>query len=553
MILTWNHPNYILRAPRGEGEVLRERYGLDLSLTATTLQEAVLFTREPYAALTFVEHADESARARLAPLLEMVEKSRALIGIGHYRVPRDQELWPFQVADLDYIFHRFNRGATGVLVGDEPGLGKTMTAIAAANELRAQKVLVICPAAIRFQWMRRIQDWSTMPPTAGLQIILNGNGGVNPASGWTVVSYELARHPPIQRALVAAGPYDLLIVDEAHFTKTVAALRTRAIWGYLYKGVEDSAAVSLASVARHHLALTGTPLPNRPREAYMLSRALCFDAIDFLSERKFAERFNPSQIVKGVSRKTGKPYTYVDERTGRTAELQNRLRVNFMTRHLKRDVLPQLKMPVFDLIEVEETRVVKQVLQAEKLLDIDPEAIESGEIPVDGAWASARRQMGEAIAPQVAEYVKMLLRGGEEKLVVFAWHISVLDYLEHEFHSLGVVRVDGSTSAKAKDARVAKFIRDPRVHIIIGNLLSLGTGVDGLQEVAWHALIAEPDPVPGVNIQAFDRLDRGGQTRTVQGDIFVAPGSILEKCLTKALRKLYTTHQALDYQYDGGK
>jgi SNF2 family DNA or RNA helicase len=59
-------------------------------------------------------------------------------------------------------------------------------------------------------------------------------------------------------------------------------------------------------------------------------------------------------------------------------------------------------------------------------------------------------------------------------------------------------------------------------------------------------LILEPDPVPGTNQQCFDRLDRGGQNRTVQGELFVAPGSILEKILGIALRKLQTTDKALD-------
>jgi SNF2 family DNA or RNA helicase len=59
-------------------------------------------------------------------------------------------------------------------------------------------------------------------------------------------------------------------------------------------------------------------------------------------------------------------------------------------------------------------------------------------------------------------------------------------------------------------------------------------------------LIAEPDWVAGNNIQAIDRLDRGGQKLVVQADTFVAPNSIAERILAAALRKLQTTHAALD-------
>ncbi|MFI4998208.1 MAG: helicase-related protein, partial [Hyphomicrobiales bacterium] len=271
----------------------------------------------------------------------------------------------------------------------------------------------------------------------------------------------------------------------------------------------------------------------------------CFDSIDWMSEDKFSERFNPSIRKEVVDPITGRTKFYIDERTGRHAELQARLRVNFMSRHLKRDVMTQLKLPIYDLIQVEETGAVKQALAAESLLEIDPENLEGADMTTLGHIAVARRLMGIAMAPQVAEYIDMLLNGGETKIVLFAWHIEVMNILERELARWGVLRIDGSTSATQKDARVQKFISGP-AQVMLGNMLSMGVGTDGLQEVSSHALIAEPDWAPGNNLQAFDRLDRGGQRNQVQGDIFVAPKSIAEKVLATALRKLDTTDKALD-------
>ena len=93
------------------------------------------------------------------------------------------------------------------------------------------------------------------------------------------------------------------------------------------------------------------------------------------------------------------------------------------------------------------------------------------------------------------------------------------------------------------------FQADPKYQIFLGQIQACGTGTDGLQTVSNHAYIAEPDWVPGTNEQAFDRLDRGGQNRVVQGDIFVAPNSICEKILASALRKGHTVHAALDKQF----
>lgn len=541
MILDWNQSTkaFILRVGRQEGQdvqVLMRDHGLDLSLPASTPGEAVLFTKEPYCAASFGKYATPQARGQLHGIISEIEASWKSGSDAHIRVPPDKELWPFQRADIEYALRRQN-----TLIGDQPGLGKTPIAICFANEIGAKRVLVICPASIRLQWVKRIREWTTMRWPYVIHPITHGRHGVHPQAHWTVVSYELARTEAIGKAL-AKGTYDLLIIDEAHYVKENSSHRTRAIFG----GGDVELFEPLARRCGAILALTGTPLPNRPREAYTLARGLCFDAIDWMSEDHFRERFNPSMRRERIDPRTGKNLIFIDERAGRHGELQNRLRGNFMTRHLKRDVMPQLQMPIYDLIQLEETGPVKQALAAERLLDIDPEDLEGADAEVLGHISVVRRQMGVALAPQVAEYVSMLLDGGEDKLVLFAWHTEVMDILEHALEGYGLVRIDGSTGAVRKEARVKKFIEDPTCRVCLGNLLSMGVGTDGLQLVSSHALIAEPSWTPSDNEQAFDRLDRGGQIRQVLGEIFVAPNSFAEKVLSTSLRKLQTTHKVLD-------
>ena len=275
-----------------------------------------------------------------------------------------------------------------------------------------------------------------------------------------------------------------------------------------------------------------------------MARGLCWDSIDFLSEEKFRERFNPSQQGETPDGKI-----YIDERSGRHFELQARLRANFMVRRLKRDVLPQLKLPVLDIVHVEETGPVKAALQAEKLLDIDPENLEGLDMSVQGQIATVRRMMGLAIAPLAADYVDMILEGGEEKVVVFAWHIEVLDILMKKLAKYQPLRIDGSTPAQRKPAIVAEFARPGR-RLLIGNLLSLGTGTDGLQDACQRGVAAECDWTPGNNIQCIDRLDRMGQTGQVLFDFLCARGSYSEHVLGTSLRKGRVVHSALDQRLD---
>lgn len=531
---------FILKVSRGEADVqaLMRDHGLDFSSSASTGSTGILFTKEPYAAAAFGQYATPAAREKLSGILTEIEASWAPTSGAHIRCPADRELWPYQKADIEYALRRKN-----TLVGDQPGLGKTPIAICFANEIRAKRALVICPASIRLQWVKRIREWTTLSWPYTVHPILHSRHGVHPEAQWTVVSYDLARTEAIGKAL-AKGTYDVIILDEAHYCKSVDAGRTRAVFG----GGAHELFEPLAQRAGAILALTGTPLPNRPREAYTLARGMCWDSIDFASEERFKDRFNPSIKREKFDPVTKKTKIWIDERSGRHAELQARLRANFMTRHLKRDVLTQLKMPVYDIIQLDETAAVKQALEAEKLLDIDPETLQGADFEAIGDISAVRRMMGVALAPQVADYVDMLIDGGEEKLVVFAWHHEVMAILSERWAKHGVRVVTGNTSAARKNRYVKDFQEDPACQIILGNILSLGTGTDGLQLVSNHALLAEPSWVPGENEQCFDRLDRGGQTRTVQGDIFVAPNSFAEKILATALRKNQTTHKALDHR-----
>lgn len=546
---------YVVRVPRSEGaliQTLMRDHGLDFSEPKSTPQTACLFTFEPYAAVAFYAYATERAKYKLMALQHEVDQSWRRESNAHILCPADKELAPFQKAGVEYALRR-----TNCLIGDAPGLGKTMQAICLANERKARRVLVLCPANVRLQWARQIRAWTTMRWPYTVHTILHGRMGVHPTAEWSVCSYDLARSPAIGRAL-SEGFYDLIVLDEAHYLKTVDAGRTRAVFGDLETGhfrkwhaAQKEYEVLFEGLARRSggvCALTGTPLPNRPREAYTLARNLCWDAIDFMSEEAFGSRFNPIER-KQVTNRQGFDVWVTDERAGRHGELQARLRTNFMVRREKRGprgVLNQLKLPIFDIVQVEETGPIKQALAAERMLDIDPESFDGADIAIMGQIAIVRHQMGMALAPQVVDYVDMLIDGGETKILVFAWHHDVLDILQTRLAKHGVIRIDGTHSAVQKQKKVDLFKEDPRYQILAGQLLSMGTGTDGLQEVANHAVIAEADWTPGNNQQGIDRLDRMGQKNTVLVDFLVAPNSFSERLLASSLRKNVTTHKALD-------
>src|SRR5208282_4189552 len=445
--------------------------------------------------------------------------------------PDNLDPYPPHPADIEYVARR-----PPALVGDEMGIGKTITAICYANTLAwaggrpdGFRACAIVPASVRLQWANRIREWTTIPDTR-ISVVSSSTQGYPHTRDnihWTIMSYDAAASRTAFRAIVEQQcHYDLLVLDEAHYLKTPTTARTRAIFGAADR------ARHLSACADHVLALTGTPLPNRPREAYTLANRLCPEAIDFMSERAFNNRFNPRDRHR--------------EGVGRVHELQARLRTGFMVRHLFADAFPQLRLPLYDLIQVERDAAVRQALAAEALLDIDPETLTGADGKIDGDVSTARLLMGLAIAPHAVKYIKMLADGGDDKIVVFAWHREVLDILQNGLDKLGVCRIDGSTSEHERAKQKASFITDPGKGVMLGNILALGTGVDGLQAVFRRVVHVEPDWVFGHTVQCTARLYRAGQTAQVMSDIMVAPGSLSERVLASALRKGLIVHKALD-------
>lgn len=512
-------------------QTLMVERGLNYSRPDSMGGTSVFYSNEPWGVADLWEYATPRAKAELMPIGSRIALSRAETSGCHFKVPYGEELFDFQKASLEYALSRNTS-----LIADQPGLGKTPMAIVYANEISAKRVLVICPAALRHQWARRIRQWSTMGGKYVIYPVVNGRNGIHPSAEWTVISFALARNPSLVAAIGRLA-YDLCIIDESHNLKDPESSQTRAIYGdshgqYRWKRGKEPLPAIVTRCA-HILCLSGTPIVNRPLEAYTTSRALCWDAIDYLSLDRFRERFNPQKQLVFAS---GKRMT--DEKIGRVKELGNRMRGMFMARHNKRDVMTQLKMPKYEVVQVEETGEVKKALQAESMLGMDIETLTTtNDYQVLGHIATVRKEMGVALAPQAAEYVSLCLDGGEDKIVVFGHHIEVLDILQQKLARYGVLRIDGSTSPRRRQEYVDIFIRDPHMKIMLGNIQSMGTGVDGLQEVATHCVLVEPSWTPGENQQAVDRLDRGGQQGHVQADFIVAPGSITEKILVSALTK----------------
>ncbi len=465
-----------------------------------------------------------------------------------YRAPVPKEMQElvreYQLAGVEYHLARDH-----ALFGDAPGLGKTAECILLGNAIRAERTLVICPASLRLKWEREVWMWSDIPGVSTYPI-LKSRDGVSLEADYVITSYAMLLNKGVREAILAAR-WDHLILDEAHAIKDPRGnKRTRVI----------CAPDQLPSVVGRITMASGTILPNQPIECYNAVRLLCWDAIDRASLADFREHYYDfgGGMVMGpqfnVRTQTWSRKLHWSEHVRNVprnlADLQHRLRKHVMVRRLKDQVLRELPRRQWQPFPLEPTADIRRALRhegwamAEKLYEMDPDSFGAGAV-VDGAIATARRLLGEAKAAGVADYARELLRAGAEKIVVGAWHLSVLAMLRESLKDFGIAYLDGSTSATNKQLAVDMFQGDLKTRVILGQVMVMGEGWD--LHAAQDVVLAEPDWVPGRLNQLLDRIHRLGQTGDhVIGHLPVVPGTLDERIIGVAIKKDQHIYAALD-------
>lgn len=465
-----------------------------------------------------------------------------------YRAP-----WPghpdytpsqYQHAGVEYRIARQNG-----LFGDAPGVGKTAECIMTSNAMQAKRTLVVCPASLRLNWEREIWVWANVENVSTYPV-MKSSDGVSPEADYVIVSYDLLRNKAIMDALLSMR-FDHLVLDEAHALKDPKGnKRTRAI----------CAPDMLPSVVGATTMASGTILPNQPIEAYNAIRLLNWEAINKAS----LEEFRRFYYAKGGGMVRSPVW---DDQKGAMVsklhwsddvrnqprnldDLQYRMRKHIMVRRLKEQVLHELPEKQWQLVPLQMTTALRKAMRhpgwatAQKLYELDPEAFDTAAI-IDGAVASARRELGEAKAPPVADYIEELLRSGSEKLVVGAYHHSVLDFMKEKLSKYGLAYMDGNTGSRRKQSEVDRFQSDPSCRIILGQMYAMGEG--WTLTAAQDVVFCEPDWVPGKNDQFLDRVHRRGQRgKYVIGHMPIVPGTMDERIIGSAVKKDRHIHQALD-------
>jgi len=403
-------------------------------------------------------------------------------------------LRPFQRAGVAYALAH-----PRVLIGDEPGLGKTCQAIATIQARNSYPALVVAPSSLKLNWRHEIRRW-----VPGRRVsILNGTKASAAAladADIVVVNYDIVAK--WLTVLVGHG-FRAIVADESHYCKNSKAARTKAV-------------KEIAANIPVRLLLSGTPLTNRPAEL-----APQLDILGMIQE--FGGNFGFLRRYAGAYQDR---FGWHFDGSSNLDELHERLRASVMVRRSKTDVITELPDKAYSTVPLDLSNAAEYRRAAAEVTAWIQDGHE--EVGEQGAEHLTRinrlRQLsGLGKVRAAIEWATDLMEGGH-KLVLFAHHVAVQRALIEAFH--GCVSIVDGDSDEQIERNKERFQTDPDCRLIVCSLLKAGVG--HTLTAASHVALVELPWTPGEVDQAADRLHRIGQRDSVNVYYLTGEGTIDE-------------------------
>jgi superfamily II DNA or RNA helicase len=446
------------------------------------------------------------------------EKLRSFESIKPKKEPRGFRgtLRGYQRDGLGWLDFLREFGLGGILA-DDMGLGKTVQVLALlrANRTPSKSTglpsLVVAPRSLVYNW---IEESARFTPTLS---IVEYRGPEREALrdrfqeiDVVVTTYATMR---LDIDFLATVGFDTVVLDEAQ------AIKNRD---------SQSAKASRLLVARHRLALTGTPIENHLGELGSIFEFLnpgllgSMPRLDALSAGRAASREELATIAAGI-----RPFIL---RRTKAQVLQD---LPPKTEQVLYCTLTPAQRELYDKLragyqasllgEIEAKGVGGSAIQVlEALLRLRQIACHPG--LVDTEWEAAGSAKLEALFEQVAE----VLEEGH-KLLVFSQFTKLLAYVRRHLDDTGVpyAYLDGQTRDRGEV--VERFQTDASCNIFLISLKAGGLGLN--LTAAGYVFLLDPWWNPAVEAQAIDRAHRIGQTQPVFSYRLIARDTVEERIL----------------------
>jgi len=426
------------------------------------------------------------------------------------------KLFPFQKKGVAFIEAKDGRA----LIADEMGLGKTVQALAWL-QLHPEKrpAIIVVPASLKLNWEREARAWMSNPKT---QILSGTKTDIPLTEDIIIINYDI-----LSAWVGKLQQYNaqVLITDECHFYKSNTAKRTKAT-------------KMLGKKIPHVIALSGTPVVNRPVEMY--------NALKLIDDTVVPNFWIYAQRYCGAKHNG---FGWDFSGASHTEELHEKLVNTIMLRRLKKDVLKDMPDKIYSILPIEiDNPSEYEHAEWDFISWVSENKGEGAAKKASNAEAFAQIEALKQLAvkgkmKQAVEWIENFL-DIDGKLIVFATHKNTIDTLMQKFGNRAV-KVDGSVFGQARQDTIDRFQNDKTCRLFVGNIKAAGVGIT--LTAASNVAFLELPWTPGELTQAEDRCHRIGQKNAVNVYYLIASNTIDEKIA----RTLDSKRKVLDSVLDG--
>ena len=374
------------------------------------------------------------------------------------------------------------------ILADDMGLGKTTSTIIAALEANSKKVLIICPATLKINWKREIENYSDK------SIYIAEGKNFSTDADFVIINYDIIKnfHDPKKKddSEILKANFDLVIVDEAHYIKNGQAQRTKLI-------------NDLVKTVDRLWLLTGTPMTSRPMDYFNLlslvdspvSKNWMAYAIRYCQGYQFNVGGRKVWNITGASN--------LDELRERTAgTILRRLKENVL------DLPDKIITPVY--LRLKSKNYEEVMGEYYDWYDKNPD--ESKSLTVQFSKLTKVRQIiADEKISQTIEIAENIIEQ-DKKVIIFCNFTDSLNKIIEHFGK-SAVKLDGSMSKPERQRSVDEFQDNPKVKVFVGNIKAAGVGITLTSAEA--VIMNDLSFLPSDHAQAEDRAYRYGQKNNV--------------------------------------
>jgi SWI/SNF-related matrix-associated actin-dependent regulator 1 of chromatin subfamily A len=374
------------------------------------------------------------------------------------------------------------------ILADDMGLGKTTSTIIAALETGAKKILIICPATLKINWKREIENYSDR------SIFISEGKQFSTEDDFVIVNYDIMKnfHDPKKKddSIILMSKFDLIIIDEAHYIKNAQAQRTKLI--------NDIT----KSVDRLWL-LTGTPMTSRPIDYFNLLSLI--DSPVAKNWMAYVIRY-----CAGFQFKVGPRKIWNVQGASNLEELRDRT-AGLTLRRLKENVLDlpdKIITPVYLRLK---SKLYEEVMgDYYNWYEKNPE--ESKSLTVQFTKLTKIRQIiADEKISQTIEIAENIIEQ-DKKVIIFCNFTDSLNKITEHFGK-AAVKLDGSMSKVERQFSVDQFQENDKIKVFVGNIKAAGVGITLTSAEA--VIFNDLSFLPSDHAQSEDRAYRYGQKNNV--------------------------------------